>query len=668
MLLSATPPPDDDPTDPHAALQVLRARAEQRQQLVTQAPAPHSPEDMQRLVEELQVHQLELEMQNEELLLAQAEVQSAHDMYIDLYEFAPVGYFTLTATGLIQQLNLCASQQLGAVRPRLVGRRFALFVAPDHRAEFGQFLVRAFDLGQKLSCELTLMREDGRPFHAQLEVLRVPAEPGMAPADQRCRLAVLDITARRDATDALAASEARFRKLFHESSDAVVLLQGHTYIDCNAAALRLLGARYRDELVGHPAWRFAPELQPDGRLTTDVFRHSIEQAIRAGSHRCEVLMHRLTGEAMWAEALLTPIELGGPAPVLHLVWRDTTAARTAQQELRRSKEFTESLLDNTVNGIIAVDRDQRITAWNAEAARYFGLAAATVLGRAVAEVLPCLTAEMPQLMTRALAGERITLLSQAFERQPGRCDAHLVPLRLLGEATPTGVLTIIHDVTERDRLAEKATRLRLRRQQEVLAAILATQETERKRIAEALHNGLGQLLYATKLSLEGRGGVPESVRDSLRLLEEAIKATRTISFELTPGILEDFGLRTALEELAKRIAPARLPVRLHLSGLEQRLAPPVEIAVYRVVQELLNNVMKHARASEVVVHLVRENHRLEVSVEDDGCGFEPAAQAAQPLAGIGLAGVRNRVALLGGELAVVSRLGRGTITSFGLDV
>ena len=127
-------------------------------------------------------------------------------------------------------------------------------------------------------------------------------------------------------------------------------------------------------------------------------------------------------------------------------------------------------------------------------------------------------------------------------------------------------------------------------------------------------------------------------------------------------------MRTALEKLAKRIAPACLPVRLHLTGLEQRLAPSVEIAVYRVVQELLNNVMKHARATEVVVHLVRESHRLEVSVEDDGCGFEPAAQAQQPLAGIGLSGVRNRVALLGGELSVVSRLGRGTIISFGLAV
>ena len=384
------------PNDPHATLLALRARAEQYRHLVTQHPSPEIPVDTQRLVQELQVHQIELEMQNEELLLAQAEAETARVRYLDLYDFAPVGYFTLSPAGQIEQLNLHASQLLGTERLRLVQRHFALFVAPAQRLEFEQFLARVLRTDATQSCELPLLRDDGTPFHGQLEGLRVAT-----PAGLQCRLAVLDISAR---------------------------------------------------------------------------------------------------------------------------------------------------------------------------------------------------------------------------------------------------------------------------QQEVLAAILTTQETERKRIAEALHNGLGQLLYATKLSLEGRSGTPVSVRESLKLLEEAIRATRTISFELTPGILEDFGLRTALEKLAKRIAPACLPVRLHLTGLEQRLAPSVEIAVYRVVQELLNNVMKHARATEVVVHLVRESHRLEVSVEDDGCGCEPTAQAQQPLAGIGLSGVRNRVALLGGKLSVVSRLGRGTIISFGLAV
>jgi signal transduction histidine kinase len=300
--------------------------------------------------------------------------------------------------------------------------------------------------------------------------------------------------------------------------------------------------------------------------------------------------------------------------------------------------------------------------------RYFGATAATVLGRPIAEVLT-LDEKSNEALRKAQAGETVACLKRPFTVRPGHYDAFLVPLKDENHSQPSGVLVIIRDVTERDRLAEEATQQRLRRQQEVLAAILTTQESERKRIAEALHNGLGQLLYATKLSLERNGAGPPRTHGPLKLLDEAIRTTRTISFELTPGVLEDFGLRTALETLVERLAPANLPVRLHLVGLDAgRLPVSVEITVYRTVQELLNNVMKHAQATEVEVHVALEDSRLFVSVEDNGCGFEPANLTEQPLTGIGLAGVRNRVALLGGQLSVSSRLGQGTIVSFELDV
>lgn len=657
------PDPLPPPTNLHATLLELRRRAEQRRHLVTQAPEQHTPQEMQRLVQELQVHQIELEMQYEELLLAQTEAQAARSQYQDLYDYAPVAYFTLSEAGHIEQLNFRAAKLLGTVRQRLARRRFALFVAPAQRLDFGQFLARVFSADSTQSLELPLQREDGAAFFGQLEGLRVDT-----PTGPQCRLAVLDTTARHQATAALATSEARFRKLFTETHTPVVLLQGFHFVDCNEAALRLLGTTDRGQVVGRPVWVHTPEFQPDGRRTVDLFRQTVAEALIIGSKCCEALMYRLTGQAIWVEAVLTPIELDGATPVVHIVWRDITAAKQASQLLQQSKEFTENLLENTVDGIIAVDRHQCITAWNAQATAYFGHEAAAALGRPLADVLPYLGEESHRLIDRALAGERLDLFGRTFQQRPGRYDAHIVPLYHDGESLPSGVLAVVRDVTERDRLAEEATRLLLRQQQEVLAAILDTQETERKRIAEALHNGLGQLLYATKLSLSGRTGEPGPAHRALKLLDEAIRTTRTISFELTPGVLEDFGLKIALQELVKRIASAGLPIRLHLLDLAHRLNPQVEIGVYRTVQELLNNVMKHARATEAVVHVVHENGRLEVSVEDNGCGFEPAALGGQPLAGIGLAGVRNRVALLGGRLVINSRPGRGTIVSFELEV
>ncbi|MDQ2770056.1 MAG: PAS domain S-box protein [Bacteroidota bacterium] len=896
------------PSDPipHAAQLALREQAETRRHLLTQAVDPRTPAEVQRLVQELQVHQIELEMQNEELLLAQAEAEAARQQYVDLFDFAPVGYCVLSPLGLIEQLNLCASQQLGTVRQRLVGRRFALFVSPAQRLDFGQFLARVLAAEKSQSCELLLERHDRTPFYAALEGLRVET-----PAGPQCRLALTDISSRHRASEALAASEARFRQLFMHSADAVLLLQGPCYVDCNEAALRLLGLPGREHLVGHPAEAFAPEYQPDGQRTADLFRTTVAEALRTGSHRCEALLRRHSGEPIWVEAVLTSFEPEGTAPLVHIVWRDITATRAAarllrdsearlslalrasqtgvftwdfatdlvqadptaravlgqaagaaplplatlegailradqarawgslqaaiatqqpleldfrvqwadgsvhhaslagrattneqghstgftgvlrdstaqravqdelnykslvlerllahmplvlsrlspdgryleslgaglralglapgalvgrelrevfpairpevldvlaggqvefltevptaggprafqsygffdeqrqqavmlsfdvsetmrqQHQLQAERDFTRSLLENSVDAIVSLDADGRVRLWNAEAARYFGQRAAEVVGKCLLAVVPHLPASTPADLARARAGQRTDYVSQTSAHRPGSFDVHYVPLQPAGQAQPNGVLILFRDVTERDRLAEEATQLRLRQQQAVLAAILDTQETERKRIAEALHNGLGQLLYATKLSLDGPEGVPLNPRDTLGLLQDAIRTTRTISFELTPGILEDFGLRTALETLVKRIAPARLPVHLHLAGLEQRLPAPVEIGVYRTVQELLNNVMKHAHASEVEVHVAHEQRRLFVSVEDNGCGFDPGQLASAPLAGIGLAGVRNRVALLGGELAIQAQPGRGTIVSFEVEV
>ena len=770
----------DAASPPSEALLALRARAEQRRRCTTSAAGQQSPQEMQRLIQELQTYQVELELQCEELLLAEEAAEAARLEYIDLYNFAPVGYFILSAGGVIRQLNLFGSQQLGVLRERLVGRRFPLFVHPAGRGEFGQFLARVQTTDDTVSCELALQREDGSQFFAQLEGRRGTGSPEEAGGAPCCRLVVVDITTRRQAIDALAASESRFRKLFAQSNDAVALLHGARYVDCNAAALRLLGATHREQLVGQNAWAFSPDRQPDGRRTIDVFREAVDEALDQDSKRCVARMRKFTGEEIWVEAVLTAIEPAGSVPLIHILWRDVTAQYAAQDELhhkslllerllnntplvltrlrpdgtyvevvgaglralgiednalvgqnafevfpsllphvhtvlggkqarflaevevagqvvafqghgffdeqrqqvvmlavdvteaeqqrrqlRSEMEFTQNLLENSVDGIVALNSTGQITAWNSQAAHYFGYEAAAVLGQSLFAVLSHFDNDAArQIVSRVLAGEQVLVRGQAFPHRAGHFDAYHVPLRPSDEAAPTGILIMVRDVTERDCRAEEATRLR--RQQEVLAAILDTQETERKRIAEALHNGLGQLLYATKLSLEGRDEMSAPARESLKLLDEAIRTTRTISFELTPGILEDFGLPTALEELAKRIAPAGLPVHLHLTGLDQRLRPPVEITVYRVVQELLNNVMKHAAATEVTVHVARENGRIEMSVEDNGRGFEPASLGTQPLTGIGLAGVRNRVALLGGELAIHSRLGQGTIVSFEL--
>ena len=507
------------PPAPAAALQGLRARAE-RQGLVAASLPPDTPPEVQRLVQELQVHQIELEMQNEELLLAQAEAEHNRQQYVDLYEFAPIGYCTLDAAGTLRQLNLRMAQLLGQERRQLLGRPLVLYADPAERDQLTGFLARLWARpGQRQSCELGLRRADGSGFFGQLEGVASAEGDDDGQPPTRCRLVLLDVTERRRAQDELTVKN------------------------------RLLGTIMQQMPV------LLVRLAPDGRCR----------------------------------------ELAGPA-------------------LRR-----------------------------------LGLADNELVGQAATQLLPALAPHLQQ----HLAGRRESYmlhLTHQGQTMALYCSGFLEPEK-------QEVVLFCLDVTDLEQLREAATRQQLRQQQEVLAAILTTQEEERRRIAEALHNSVGQLLYGTRLHLDA---LPpsEGVRAGQQLLKEAIEATRTISFELTPTILEDFGLAVALQELVGRI-PGSLAVDLNLRGLAAQLPAPLATAVYRIVQELLSNVMKHAQAQEVFVQLSQEDGQLYLSVEDDGVGMPSEMELASPT-GIGLAGIRTRVGLLGGTVAVQSRPGRGT--------
>lgn len=199
--------------------------------------------------------------------------------------------------------------------------------------------------------------------------------------------------------------------------------------------------------------------------------------------------------------------------------------------------------------------------------------------------------------------------------------------------------------------------------EERLRQSLMTAERERARWARELHDstlqGLGsrRLLLASALK-QGEGPqLEEAVRDVLDELARDIEELRTLITELRPATLDQIGLAAALEDLADRVVGgAGIELQKSLSFGGARSDPELETAVYRLVQEALNNVVKHARATRITLEAGESGERLEVVVSDDGSGFDPRAEHS----GFGLAGMRERVALLGGELTIESERGSGT--------
>ncbi|MBC7815747.1 MAG: PAS domain S-box protein, partial [Planctomycetaceae bacterium] len=215
----------------------LRERAEAMLSASRADIAEMTPEDIQVLVHELQVHQMQLEIQNEELREAQVELSESRDRFSDLYEFAPVGYVTLDAAGKILEANLRAATKLGVDRQSLIRRPLSDFV--DRDAQNAWYLHRqaVFASDSRQSCELAMHKADGTALVLQLDSIAFGSPP-----DRRCRTALINITARKQVELALRDNDERLRSILDTAAEAIITIdQRGLMTSFNAAAEKMFG-------------------------------------------------------------------------------------------------------------------------------------------------------------------------------------------------------------------------------------------------------------------------------------------------------------------------------------------------------------------------------------------------------------------------------------------
>jgi two-component system, NarL family, sensor kinase len=198
-----------------------------------------------------------------------------------------------------------------------------------------------------------------------------------------------------------------------------------------------------------------------------------------------------------------------------------------------------------------------------------------------------------------------------------------------------------------------------------MAAIVETQESERMRIARDLHDEVGALLSTVKMSLKlsqrklAKEGVENNLDESASILDTAIASVREISHDLLPPSLETLGLAAALVQLAEKTATLTgIPFICKVTGEPSRLPIRTELTLYRVVQELISNSLKHSHATERGLEMVFAGERLRLFFRDNGIGFDLPAMKDSGR-GIGLSGMESRVAALGGEMWMQSATGQG---------
>ena len=325
----------------HYGTEALHRERGARQQPGAQ---PLSPEETQLLLHELRVHQIELEMQNDELRRAQVENESARARLFDLYDLAPVGYCTLSATGLILQANLVAATLLGPARSALVAQPLTRFIAREAQDAFYRQRKELAQTGRPQTRDLQMVNSGGHSFWAQLAVSSALGEGGTP----ELRVVLTDVTERNRAEAALQESQERYRTLVDWTPEAVVVHRAGKIIFANPAATRLLGAASVQALVDKPV---VDLVHPDSRAWT-LDRINRLASGQPGTSVANVKVVRLDGTVIDAEVQGTAISYAGE-PATHIVMRDVTALTRLNEEIERHRHHLEELVQIRTTALAA---------------------------------------------------------------------------------------------------------------------------------------------------------------------------------------------------------------------------------------------------------------------------------------------------------------------------
>ncbi len=336
-----------------------------------------------------------------------------------------------------------------------------------------------------------------------------------------------------------------------------------------------------------------------------------------------------------------------------------TECRRLEEALRDSEKKYRMVIDNAYLPILHYTVDGRILLQNATSAKNLGGTPENFVGKSIYEVYPSHVADLiTEAIRRVVEAQAGYEFEYLFEVPPGSrwYSVNCQPVRDT-DGQIYAVQMIAYDVTDRKQVERGLRGLSQR--------LVEVQENERRYIAKELHDQIGQNLTGLKFLLEmascKSGKDPEeSLTQAQTLINELISQVRSISIDLRPPMLDHLGLLPALLWHFNRYTQSTgIEVAFQHEGLEQRFPAEVETAIYRIIQESLTNIARHAHVDRATVRILASQFTFSVRVSDRGIGFnsEVAAIAAKS---IGLVGMHERTASLGGQLTVHSTPGHGT--------
>ncbi|MBU1101786.1 MAG: PAS domain S-box protein [Bacteroidetes bacterium] len=279
--------------------------------------------ELSRLVQELQIHQIELEMQNDELKKARDEAENLSLKYAELYDLAPTGYFTFDRSGIIEQLNITGSTMLGLPRSRVIRTNFAKYVSQKTKNTFNEFVNQVFKSKNKETCEVFLTHNNGSRILVNIEGL-------FCEESNKCNSVVMDVTRHRETEEKILLSERKLRSLFSVMTDCILMIDVEGRFVEIAPTNNSFLDKLPEELIGRTLYNVFPVEQ------VKIFLHHFKRALSNNSTVESDFSISSAGDDIWYEAKITPL---GHNTVLMVVSDITERKRTELQILEYAEEL-----------------------------------------------------------------------------------------------------------------------------------------------------------------------------------------------------------------------------------------------------------------------------------------------------------------------------------------
>jgi two-component system CheB/CheR fusion protein len=646
-----------------------------------------STEELETSKEELQSLNEELHTVNQELKIKIEELSHANNDFRNLMFSTDIGTIFLDRS-LHIKLFTPRARDIFKLIPADVGRPLSDISSNLHHDGLLADIETVLDRLQSIERETGT--RDGRFYLMRVVPYRT--------TEDRIEGIVLNFV---DITERKRAEEARFflASIVESSQDSIITVNFEGIITSwNRSAEMLYGYAAADA-IGKPLTMLTlPEDIKEVLANADRVKHS--ETVES----YDTIRVNKGGRQMNLEVVLSPVkDAAGRVIGVSTIARDVTERRRAAEALHESEERLRLLVESIKDyAIFMLDSERRVTSWNAGAELIFGYAESEIIGQA-GDILFTPEDREQGIPEKEAATARATGHA-ADERWHIRKDGKRFyasgVLAALSDSGRQGFAKIARDLTrqkraeeelqrEHDKLEERVrertaalldlnqtllTEVKERtaaeaRARQLVRQIVTAQEDERRNVARDLHDHLGQQLTGLRIKLEnhkqacGNEASHRAEVEQIQAIAERLDAdVDFLAWELRPASLDELGLPAALANFVQEWSKHfDIPAEFHTTGLDtHRLPPEVEINLYRIAQEALNNISKHAGAEGVDVLLERRDHHVALIIEDDGKGFEPNGDAKPDAKKIGMLNMRERAAYVGGMLEIESTPGEGT--------